>query len=868
MQHETKDMKARGILLGLSFMMALTVSVQAAPLVSVLTYHNDNTRSGQNTNETILTAANVNTNSFGRLFSYPVDGHVYAQPLYVPGVVIPGRGTHNVVFVATQHNSVYAFDADDPGANGGLLWTVNLGTSASLPTTDFGWIGNVGIDVEVGITGTPVIDPVSGTLFVDTFTHEGPLYYLHRLHALNITNGAEQTNSPVVVTASVPGSGDGSVNGVVTFDPIQHLQRPALTLAGGVVYIAYGSYSDRAPYHGWIIGFDATTLQQLTNYTFNTTPNGGEGAVWMSGGGLSVDANTNLYFETGNGSFDANTGGTDYGDSFVKLSTAGGLSVADSFTPYDQAMLAEIDADLGSGGTLVLPDSVGSAAHPHLIVGCGKEGTIYLLDRDNLGQYNGTNDSQVVEALPQWIGGTWSSPAYFNNLIFYQGVYDTLKAFPITNGWIGFYPASKSLAPWGYPPATPAISANGTNNAILWAIQADGYSAGGPAILHAYNAYDLSQELYNSSMAGQRDNPGATVKFTVPTVANGKVYVGAQYMVSVFGNASFTAAPQMTPNGGSFTNSVTVTLSDSTPGASIYYTVDNSDPTTNSILYTGPVTLTKSLTLIAKAFSPGALESLVVSATFVAESPLPAQVVIAPTRVDFGFAVVGGTAQANVLITNLSAAAVYNVAAMLDGGPFSIQSGLPFNLDGFGSTNLVVEFDPACEGTFSNYLAITTDNAGGSINLVTGSGAVPPTASFVATPTVGAAPLTVAFADNSTGTITNRFWDWGDGTSTNTLANSSLHIYNRPGTNTVALTVMGPLGTNLFSLPGYIVVTNLGPVTITITYSANHAQLSWPYGILQSASALTGNYIDIPNAVSPYLVPISAGNQFFRVRIR
>jgi PKD repeat protein len=867
MQHETKDMKTRGILLGLSFMMALTLCVQADPLVSVLTYHNDNTRSGQNTNETILTAANVNTNSFGLLFSYPVDGHVYAQPLYVPGVIIPGRGAHNVVFVATQHNTVYALDADDPGDNGGLLWKVNLGTSASLPTPDFGWIGNVGIDVEVGITGTPVIDPVSGTLFVDTFTHEGPLYYLHRLHALNITNGAEQTNSPVVVTASVPGLGDGSVNGVVTFDPIQQLQRPALTLAGGVVYIAYGSYSDRDPYHGWIIGFDATTLQQLTNYTFNTTPNGGEGALWMSGAGLSVDANTNLYFETGNGSFDANTGGTEYGDSFVKLSTAGGLSVADYFTPYDQATLAEVDADLGSGGTLVLPDSVGSAAHPHLIVGSGKEGTIYLLDRDNLGQYNGTNDSQIVEALPQWIGGTWSSPAYFNNLIYYQGLYDALKAFQITNGWLSFYPASKSLASWGYPPATPAISANGTDNAILWAIQADGYPTG-PAILHAYNAYDLSQELYNSSMAGQRDNPGATVKFTVPTVANGKVYVGAQYMVSVFGNASFTAAPQMAPNGGSFTNSVTVTLSDSTPGASIYYTVDNSTPTTNSILYTGPVTLTNSLTLIAKAFSPGALESLVVSATFVAESPLQGQLVLAPSQVDFGFAVVGGTAQATVLITNLSAAPIYNVAAMLDSGPFSIQSGIPFNLDGFGSTNLVVEFDPACEGAFSNYLAITTDNAGTSTNLVTGSAAVPPTASFVATPTAGAAPLTVAFADNSTGTITNRFWDWGDGTSSNTLATSSPHIYNKPGTNTVVLTVIGPLGTNLLSLPAYIVVTNLGPVTITIAHSANRAQLSWSNGILQSSSTPTGNYIDITNAVSPYLVPISAGNQFFRVRIR
>jgi len=276
---------------------------------------------------------------------------VYAEPLLVAGVAFPGQGMHNALYVATQHDSVYAFEADsNQGTNGGLFWHVSLGTSAVTPNNDFG--NRYGpyhdINPEVGITSTPVIDAASGTLYVDAFTHEGASY-LHRIHALNITNGSERAFSPVVVSASIAGVGVGSSGGTLKFDPKQHLQRPALTLAGGVIYVAYSGYADTDPYHGWIIGFDASTLKQLTNYVYNTTPNAtvaafgstaGEGGLWMSGNGLSVDAKTNLYFEVGNGSFNANTGGTEYGDSFVKLSTAGRLSVADFFTPFNQATLA------------------------------------------------------------------------------------------------------------------------------------------------------------------------------------------------------------------------------------------------------------------------------------------------------------------------------------------------------------------------------------------------------------------------------------------------------------------------------------------------------------------------------------------------
>lgn len=601
----------------------LVVSAQ----VNVLTYHNDFARTGQNTNETVLTPANVNANSFGQLFSYPVDGFVYAQPLYVSGLSIPGQGTHNAVFVATQHNSVYAFDADsDAGPNGGLLWQVNFGPSAATPNNDFG--NRYGpyhdIDPEVGITSTPVIDLASGTMYVDAFTHESTSYY-HRVHALNITNGVEQPYSPVVVSASVPGVGVDSSGGVLSFRAIQYLQRPALTLAGGRLYVAYSGYADTDPYHGWVIGFNASNFVQLTNQVYCTTPNAttatdganaGEGGIWMSGNGLAVDANTNLFFEIGNGSFNANiTGGTEYGDCFVKLSTSGRLTVADYFAPYNQASLAASDTDLGSGGALLLPDSVGTPAHPHLLVGCGKEGKIYLLDRDSLGHFNATSDSQIVQELPNAVGGTWSSGAYFNNQIYYQGSGDVLKTFILANGLLGTTPTSQSTTTFNWPGATPAISANGTNNAIAWVLQTDGYPSG-PSILHAYNAYNLAQELYNSEQVPTRDGLAGAVKFTVPTIANGKVYVGAQKSVAVFGTGAFLAVPTISPAGGLFTNSATVALADVTPGTVLYYTVDQSAPSTNALLYSGPFVLTNTTTVKVQAYKAGSVPSQVASATF------------------------------------------------------------------------------------------------------------------------------------------------------------------------------------------------------------------------------------------------------------
>jgi uncharacterized repeat protein (TIGR03806 family) len=603
-------------------------TLPSVALVSSTTWHYDNSRQGANTNETTLTPANVNTNSFGKLFSYTVDGHVYAQPLILTGVNIPGQGLHNVVVVATQHNSVYAFDADsNAGATGGLLWHTNMGTSSATPNNDYG--NRYGpyhdINPEVGIAGTPVIDPASGTLYFDVFTHEGTNYF-HRIHALDVATGNERPYGAVAVSASVPGVGVGSSGGILPFNPMQSLQRPALTLVNGILFVLFTGYADTDPYHGWVFGYEASTLRRLTNYIFNTSPNSttavwgpnaGECGIWMAGNGLCVDANTNLFFEVGNGPFNANTnGGTEYGDSFVKLAVSSSLTVADYFTPYNQASLASSDSDLGSGGPLLLPDVVGSTTHRHLIVGCGKQGTVYLVDRDNMGHYNTANDNQIVQSIAGAVGGTWSSPAYFDNRIYYHGSGDVLKAFSITNAFITTAPSSKSATSFGYPGATPVVSANGTQNGIVWDLQTDAYSSGGAAVLHAYNATNVALELYNSSLNPGRDNPGGAVKYTVPTVANGKVYVGAQFALSVFGVGNFLPTPVIAPNGGTFTNSVVISITDTTPGTTLYYTLDSTAPTTNSILYSGPFVLKTSAVVLAIATKPGAFNSAVAGASF------------------------------------------------------------------------------------------------------------------------------------------------------------------------------------------------------------------------------------------------------------
>jgi hypothetical protein len=517
---------------------------------SVLTQHNDNARTGLVPNETLLTPTTLTTNYFGKLFSQPVDGPIYAQPLYLPGVIIPGKGTHNVVFVATQHDSVYAFDANhnNTPVNNAPLWHVsfiNPAAGITVPSTldavDFPYQDCGTFVGEIGIVGTPVIDPAAGTLFIVARTKE-PLpppnnftyVQVQRLHALDVAAGAERPNSPVVLAASVPGTGDGSSNNIVALNPAREVQRPGLLLAGGVVYVGFASYCDLAPYHGWLLGYDSHTLQQVA--VFNTAPNGSHGGIWMGGGGPAADSSNFVYCMTGDGTFDISANPTNYGDSFLKLcqTNTSALVVADYFTPYNQATLNQGDEDLGSGGAVVLPDSVGSASHPHLVVGAGKDGILYLIDRDNMGHFNPVNNNQIVQSVP-FSSSLFGLPAFFNQRLYVQGVGLVLKAYALTNGALSASPVSQSVDTVTFRGATPSISANGTNNGIVWLLAPT--PTLGVSTLRAYDAANLAHKFYDSYTTMSANSPEQLwfVKFAVPTIANGKVYVGTTNSVTVLG---------------------------------------------------------------------------------------------------------------------------------------------------------------------------------------------------------------------------------------------------------------------------------------------------------------------------------------------
>jgi len=598
-------------------------SLPTTAFASVLTGRNDNGRTGQNTNETTLTPVNVNTNSFGLLYAHSVDGCVMAQPLVVANVALPGQGFHNLLVVATEHDSVYAFDAD---VNGPPLWRESFidpanGITSVNSYTDLQASSSPGFyGPEVGISGTPVIDPATGTIYVETQTREivgGVTGFVHRLHALDVVTGAEKFGGPVVIAGSVPGVGDGfdPLSGV-EFDASKHMNRPALLLANGQVCVMFTSHQDFPPYHGWVFSYNAYTLQQ--EGIFNTTPNGSAGGIWQASSGPAADAAGNIYVETGNGTFDA--ANENYADSVIKLAPVAGLPLVDFFTPYNQLYLNLEDLDIGSAGLMLLPDSVGSTAHPHLLVAGSKTGVFWLLDRDNLGQFNAGGDTQIVQEVSGATRGMWVTPAYFNGSIYYCAAGDYAKQFSITNAVIGTI-ASESAATVGYPGSSLEVSANGVNNAIVWGLNTSA-NQGGPAILNAYNATNLNQLLYSSSLLPERDSAGYALKYTMPAVANGKVYVGGVNALSVFGIRSFLPVPIISPDGGVITNSVNVTLSSSSNGVSFYYTLDGSTPTTNSTLYTVPFTLTNSVLVQAITASPGQTPSSVSEASFTSSAQL------------------------------------------------------------------------------------------------------------------------------------------------------------------------------------------------------------------------------------------------------
>ena len=497
--------------------------------VDVTTYKYDLNRSGQNLAESALTLTNVASSTFGLLRSLPVDGRVDAQPLYLSALSAAGR-TFNTVFVATEHDSVYAFDSD----SGAILWHVSLlGTGEKTSDTR----GCSQVSPEIGITSTPVIDRSAGahgTMYVVAMSIDSSSNYHQRLHALDVTTGAELLNGPVDISASFPATGTATS----TFDPKSYEERAALLLANGTIYTSWTSHCDGQPYGGWIISYAQSTLAR--NGVLNVAANSSAGpAIWMAGGGPAVDASGNIYLLTANGAFETTMdakgfpSAQDYGNSFLKISSAAaGLSVLDYFTMSNEVAESNADQDLGSGGELLLPDLMDSTnTVRHLMVGAGKDGNIYVVDRDSMGKFNASSNKNyqtLTGALP---GGIWSTPAYFNGTLYYGNVSGTLKAFAISSAKLGTAPQSQSTTQFTYPGTAPSVSANGSANGIVWA-----HENTSPAVLHAYDATNLAHELYNSNQAAaNRDQFGAGNKYITPIVADGKVFVGTGSAVAVFG---------------------------------------------------------------------------------------------------------------------------------------------------------------------------------------------------------------------------------------------------------------------------------------------------------------------------------------------
>jgi hypothetical protein len=516
------------------FLLFAVPLMHVAAQTNVLTYHNDVARTGQNLSETTLTPSNVNAAKFGKLFLATLDGVVDAQPLYVAGVAIQGQGIHNVLIVATENDSLYALDAD----SGAQLWKVPLLRSGETPSDDRNCSQ---VSPQIGITSTPVIylkpGTTQGAVFAVAMSKDASGNYHQRLQKVDLATGHRLING-VEVNAKYPGTGEGSQGGFAIFDPKQYKERSGLLLLNGVVYLAWASHCDINPYTGWVMGYDAATLASTS--VINVTPNGSEGAIWGAGAGLAADSNGFIYFLDANGTFDNTLNAQrfpangDFGNAFIKLSAAGGsLSVVDYFTMDNTSSESNKDIDLGSGGALVLPDMTDAGGTVRrLAIGAGKDSNIYLVNRGNMGKFNSHNDNAIYQELDGALpGGIWSMPAYYNGRVYFGAVNGPIREFQFSAARLPSTPTSMTTESFPYPGATPSISANGTTNGILWAVESNSN-----AVLHAYAANNLAQEIYNSSQAaGGRDDFGAGNKYMVPTIANGKVYVGTPTGVAAFG---------------------------------------------------------------------------------------------------------------------------------------------------------------------------------------------------------------------------------------------------------------------------------------------------------------------------------------------
>ncbi len=797
----------------LIFGILLIAAVSATAQVAVTTYKYDNGRTGQNTNETVLTPSNVTSTQFGKLFTHATDGQIYAQPLYIPNLTVNGA-VHNVVFVATENDSVYAFDADsNTGANLTFLWHANLidtahGAAANATVVSGSLFSCDDITPIIGVTATPVIDPATNTMYVEAKSAENG-GFVHRLHAIDITTGFEKSPGPIVIDATVSGTGDGSVSGpngnqlIFSQMALTQHSRPGLLLVNGTVYVAFASHCDDSPYHGWLFAYNASTFAQQA--VFVTTPNGGSGGFWMSGAGIAADLAGNLFIATGNGTFDTtNTPATMFGDTILKLALTGnGMSVVDYFTPYDQGSLEHFDTDLGSGGVLLLPNQPGS--HPHLLVEAGKEGTIYVVDRDQMTTGNihycssGCNsDPEIVQEFQATLGnGMWAMPSYWNDNVYFWGWGDVLKQYSLSNGLLSNAPLSTADVSGISLGTIPSISSSGATNGILWATrQAPNNNT---AILYAFDATNVSTEFYDSTQAANnRDLPGNYVKFSVPIVANGKVYIGADSEVDVFGLLGPTVAtPQISPSSGNFTGTLSVSITDSTTGAAIYYTTDGSNPlpsqgTTQQ--YSTPFNVTNTTTVNAIGTATGSPNSSIATATYTLVVPATVTSVTPNTG-----STAGGT---GVTITGANFAA---------GATVTFGSNAATNVVVVSGTQITATTPVGSVGAVT--VTVTNPGVSGG-SLANGfTYVVVPTVSSVAPnngPVAGGTGVTITGTNFATGaTVT-----FGGAAATNVVVVSGTQITattptGSAGAVTVTVTVNGQAGslTNGFTYNGAVAIS-------------------------------------------------------------
>lgn len=785
----------------------------------------DANRDAAYSSEFYLTPSNVNQNQFGNLFSYNVDGFVAAQPLYAPSVNISGVGVVNVVYVATMHDSVYAFNADTPGT-GAPLWQVNFLNPANGVTTEpVSALGCFAVTnfTEEGILGTPVIDPATNTMYLVAKTQEvtgGVTSYVFRLHALDITSGAEKFGGPTVITASVT-SGKTQVTLNYQYD----MQRPALLESNGSVFIGFGSNGCDRNAHGWLLAYGASTLQQQAVFNSSAAKTWGS-SIWMSGVGPAADSEGNIYIVTANGTFDLNTGGSDYGDTIMKFTFNGSaFTVADYFTPFNQAMMSSGDLDLGAGGAVILPDQ--PSGPPHLLVTAGKTGTIYLVNRDNMGKYNSTTD-QIVQELPAAVGGIWGAPIYWNNAIYFAGRQDYIKAFPFINGVISTTPVQTQ---YGYSlQGIPSLSANGTANGVLWLVR-EVSSSSSVMELSAFNASTLQTyltEVFNTQQNSSRDALGTAPHFVTPAIANGKLYVGTNTQLKVYGlfpelnpstgnnqtgtvNAPITLTAQATnPYSGAALANVAVTFSDGGRGGSF-------NPTTVNTNSTGNATTAYTLPETSGSISITAASSGYSTATFSETANAGAPAVIAT---------LSGSSQSGVVATTLPAPLVVTVKDLYG----NLVGGASVSYSDGGLTGSKFTPNPAVTGTngqaSSVYTLPTVAKSGYAVTASSGSAT---SATFHETSQAGApASETTTGGNKQTGTrgttlpkalVVSVKDQYGNGV-TNTAVTFTDNGAGGSFSTTAPLTNSSGNASVTYTLPP-------NPGTITITASVNSLNVSF-----------------------------------------